>query len=77
MNSATFTLSELAVSSSVSFAVSQSANLSTLVTALIKHIDKGGYLMYKGKRIDKDIYSPGSISTDGRHTILFGCLFNS
>ena len=35
MNSATFTLSELAVSSSVSFAVSQSANFDTLTTALI------------------------------------------
>lgn len=35
MNSATLTLSELAVSSSVSFAVSQSANFDTLTTALI------------------------------------------
>ena len=35
MNSATFTLSELAVSSSVSFAVSQSASFDTLTTALI------------------------------------------
>ena len=35
MNSVTFTLSELAVSSSVSFAVSQSANFDTLTTALI------------------------------------------
>lgn len=35
MNSATFTLSELAVSSSVSFAVSQSANFDALTTALI------------------------------------------
>lgn len=35
MNSVTLTLSELAVSSSVSFAVSQSANFDTLTTALI------------------------------------------
>lgn len=35
MNSATLTLSELAVSSSVSFAVSQSANFDTLTTAII------------------------------------------
>lgn len=35
MNSVTFALSELAVSSSVSFAVSQSANFDTLTTALI------------------------------------------
>ena len=35
MNSATFTLSELAISSSVSFAVSQSANFDALTTALI------------------------------------------
>ena len=35
MSTATFTLSELAVSSSVSFAVSQSANFDTLTTALI------------------------------------------
>lgn len=35
MNSATITLSELAVSSSVSFAVSQSANFDALTTALI------------------------------------------
>ena len=34
MNSVTLTLSELAVSSSVSFAVSQSANFDTLTTAL-------------------------------------------
>lgn len=35
MNSVTLTLSELAVSSSVSFAVSQSANFDALTTALI------------------------------------------
>ena len=35
MNNVTLTLSELAVSSSVSFAVSQSANFDTLTTALI------------------------------------------
>lgn len=35
MNSVTLALSELAVSSSVSFAVSQSANFDTLTTALI------------------------------------------
>ena len=35
MNSATFTLSKLAVSSSVSFAVSQSASFDALTTALI------------------------------------------
>lgn len=35
MSTATFPLSELAVSSSVSFAVSQSANFDTLTTALI------------------------------------------
>ena len=35
MNSVTLTLSELVVSSSVSFAVSQSANFDTLTTALI------------------------------------------
>lgn len=35
MNSATFTFSEFAISSSVSFAVSQSANFDTLTTALI------------------------------------------
>ena len=35
MNSATFTLSEFAVSSSVSFAVSQYSNFDALTTALI------------------------------------------
>lgn len=48
-----------------------------IVSVLLTNVDTGGYLMYKGKKICRDIYSADSTSSNGRYTILFGCLVNS